>query len=37
MMNAVGEAGGLGPVPAAWIAPLCFAVVGLLCLWREEA
>jgi lipopolysaccharide export system permease protein len=37
MMNAVGEAGGLGPVPAAWIAPLCFAIVGLLCLWREEA
>jgi lipopolysaccharide export system permease protein len=37
LMRAVGEAGGLGPVPAAWITPLCFSVAGLLCLWREEA
>jgi len=33
---AIGEAGGLHPVPAAWSMLPCFAVAGLLCLWREE-
>ena len=37
LVNAIGEAGGLAPVTAAWITPLGFAVAGLLCLWREEA
>ena len=36
-MIAIGEAGGLGPVPAAWSMLPCFATAGLLCLWREEA
>ncbi len=37
LLNAVGEAGGLGPHLAAWTAPLVFALVGLLRLWHEEA
>ena len=37
LVNAIGEAGGLAPVTAAWMTPLGFAVAGLLCLWREEA
>lgn len=37
LMIAIGEAGGLGPVPATWSMLPCFAVAGLLCLWREEA
>ncbi|MCO6416017.1 LptF/LptG family permease [Siccirubricoccus sp. KC 17139] len=37
LLNAMGEAGGLGPHLAAWTAPLVFALVGLLRLWHEEA
>lgn len=37
LMIAIGEAGGLGPLPAAWSMLPCFAVAGLLCLWHEEA
>ncbi|MCR0981085.1 LptF/LptG family permease [Roseomonas populi] len=34
---AIGEAGGFGPLPAAWSMLPCFAIAGLLRLWREEA
>jgi len=37
LVNAIGEAGGLAPVTAAWITPLGFVAAGLLCLWREES
>jgi len=37
LMSAIGEAGRLSPVLAAWTMPACFALAGLLCLWHEEA
>jgi lipopolysaccharide export system permease protein len=36
LLMAIGEAGGLGPVAAAWVAPLGFAMIGLMALWRAE-
>lgn len=37
LMSSIGEASRLDPVLAIWIVPACFALAGLLCLWRAEA